>query len=279
MKIIISHDVDHLYSTEHWLHDLIIPKHWVRTFIYLLKKQINAKVFFHRMFLPFKKKWNNIEEILKFDKKHTIPSTFFFGMASGCGMSYNVRMAKKMIQYVRNQEYDVGVHGIAFEDCSEMQTEYKRFKDIVGEISYGIRMHYVRKDENTLEKLDEIGYWFDSSDFDRDGSYMAEPYRINQMWEIPLHIMEGYVLKVGDMEQSKRNTLRILDSIKEKKLPYCTILFHDFYYNVKCYPQEKEWYEWLIRYLKKCGYEFISFKDAVEELENNSGCKDNRVCK
>ena len=97
------------------------------------------------------------------------------------------------------------------------------------------------------------------------------------MWEFPLHIMDGYVLQVGDVEQSRKNTIDILKKVQEQGLPYCTILFHDYYYNSRCYPQEKEWYCWLVEYLEKKGFEFISFREAVKELEYNSGCKDNRV--
>ncbi|MCM1044009.1 MAG: hypothetical protein NC417_00725 [Candidatus Gastranaerophilales bacterium] len=279
MKIIISHDVDHLYSTEHWRHDLIIPKLWVRSLIYLCRRQINFKVFLARVIFPFQKKWNRTAEVLQFDKEHYIPSTFFFGMSRGLGMSYGAKIAEEMIQYVCAQGYDVGVHGIAFSEDSKMQEEYTRFKKIVGAVPVGIRMHYVRKDESTFEKLAQIGYLFDSTEFDKTGTKMVGPYKIHDMWEIPLHVMDGYVMDIGDAEQSKENTIRIIEKVKEQELPYCTVLFHDFYYNAKCYPQEKEWYDWLIQYLQEQNYEFISFKDAVKELERRDGCENNRMCK
>ncbi len=278
MKIIISHDVDHLYATEHWVHDLIIPKLWVRSFIQLCRRQIKGSVFVQRLLYGFQKKWNYTEEVLGFDRDHNIPSTFFFGMKHGLGMSYSITSARKMISYVLSQRFDVGVHGIEFSDTHKMQEEYRRFKSIVGDFPYGIRMHYVRKDEETFRKLDEIGYVFDSTEFDKKGSNMSGPYKINNMWEFPLHIMDGYVLVTGDTEQSRKNTIRILDKVKAQGLPYCTILFHDYYYNSGCYSQEKEWYCWLVQYLKEQGFEFISFKEAIKELEHSSGYENNRVC-
>lgn len=279
MKIIISHDVDHLYSTEHWTHDLIIPKLWIRSFIYLCRGQIDIKVFLERMICPFRKKWNRTAEVLQVDKEHGIPSTFFFGMNRGLGMSYGAKSAKKMIQYVSDQGYDIGVHGVEFSDDSKMQKEYMQLRDMIGEIPFGIRMHYVRKDEYTFEKLAKIGYLFDSTEFDKKGMDMVGPYKINNMWEIPLHVMDGYVWEIGNIEQSKKNAIKIIEKVKEQELPYCTILFHDYFYNAKCYPQEKEWYDWLIQYLKEQNYDFISFKDAVKELEHNDGYENNRMCK
>lgn len=272
MKIIVSHDVDHLYALDHWLHDLIIPKHWIRSVIFLCKRKIGFRVFFERMILPFRKSWNHMEEVLKFDKSHQIPSTFFFGMDRVLGMSYSRKSAKEMIQYVQNQTYDAGVHGVDFQNFTRMEKEYREFKKTAGKIPFGIRMHCVRKDERTLEKLAQIGYLFDSTDFDKTSRQVSGPYKVGRMWEIPLHIMDGYVWVTGDMEQSRVNTLRILKRAEEEGLPYCTILFHDVYYDSRCYPMEKEWYEWLIGYLEDSGYEFISFKSAVKELENSCGC-------
>lgn len=100
------------------------------------------------------------------------------------------------------------------------------------------------------------------------GGRLKGPYKIDDMWEIPLHIMDGYVLEVGDSEAGKKNTVRLLKKAEKQGLPFCTILFHDYYYNAGCYPQEKQWYDWLLQYIEKQGYEYISFKDAIKELED-----------
>lgn len=43
MKIIVSHDVDHLYPSDHFLKDLILPKMWVRSFLHLCgEKSVGA---------------------------------------------------------------------------------------------------------------------------------------------------------------------------------------------------------------------------------------------
>ena len=277
MKIIISHDVDHLYASDHWIHDLIIPKLWIRSLLQFFRRQIRFSVLLHRLLYGFQKKWGYTEEVLEFDREHSIPSTFFFGMSRGLGMSYSLKAAERMIGYVNARKFDTGVHGIVYSDTSGIQEEYKRFKSIAGDRPYGIRMHYVRRDRNTLKRLAEAGYLFDSTEFDKNGVIMRGPYKINSMWEFPLHIMDGYVLQAGNVEQSRKNTIRILEKVKEQGIPYCTILFHDYYYNPRCYPQERDWYGWLVQYLEERGFEFISFKDAIKELEHDSGHKDDRI--
>ena len=47
-----------------------------------------------------------------------------------------------------------------------------------------------------------------------------------------------------------------------------TILFHDYQF-CEGYATEREWYKWLIGWLKANDYQFISYKDAIVELERN----------
>ena len=85
MKIIVSHDVDHLWATDH-VKDLIIPKFLVRSTIHLFQRRIAVPTFWGRLLACIPgKRWNRIPEILEFDKANNIPSTFFFGMANGLG--------------------------------------------------------------------------------------------------------------------------------------------------------------------------------------------------
>ena len=88
MKIIISHDVDHLYPSDHVFRDLIFPKLWLRSFIFFLQRKIGFKTFVYRLFSIFDKRLHRIPEIINFDKENGIPSTFFFGMDNILGMSY-----------------------------------------------------------------------------------------------------------------------------------------------------------------------------------------------
>ena len=74
--------------------------------------------------------------------------------------------------------------------------EYIDFKKIVKRTDYGIRMHYVRRDDTTFEKLSELNYLFDTSEFNKkSGHCLKSPYKVGDMWEFPLCIMDGYLPK------------------------------------------------------------------------------------
>ena len=87
------------------------------------------------------------------------------------------------------------------------------------------------------------------------------------MWEFPLTIMDGYLPK--DIEGKKKRTMELLQEAEKNNLPYASILFHDCFFN-DGYRADKEWYEWIITWLKNNNYEFISYKDAIRELERES---------
>ncbi len=264
MKIIISHDVDHLWRNDHY-RDLIYPKLWVRSTLELFKGEYGIKEWGHRMMSPFNKVRHRIEEVMEFDKANGIPSSFFFGMEKGLGMSYGYKNAIEIIKAVDEAGFDVGVHGIAYDDLDNIQKERDLLKKIINRDDFGIRMHYVRFSENTFNYLNEAGYIFDTTEFDKlsRDNCLKEPHKVGNMWEFPLNIMDGYLPK--KLEDKKRVTKELIKKAENEKLTYLTILFHDYLYS-KGYETDKKWYIWLIDYLKGNGYEFISYKDAIKEL-------------
>lgn len=268
MKIIISHDVDHLYASDHWFKDLFIEKLWVRSLLQLVKREIDAETFFYRLILPFHNKIHRIDELMKFDRSHKIPSVFFFGMANGLGMSYRKSRAYPIIKKVMDQSFDVGVHGIDYQWMEGIKKEHDDFLKMSGLKNFGIRNHYVRFDEHTFYKQSEVGYLFDSTWFDKKKLNLKAPYKVGDMWEFPLHVMDGYICREGKWQEGVRATVRAVEKAVAMGMPYCTILFHDFLFNENCFPQLKRWYMEIIEYCEKNGYEFISYREAIEELEH-----------
>lgn len=264
MKVIISHDVDHLFRNDHYK-DLIYPKLWVRSTLELLKGKYGLSEWFYRMLTPFSKTRHHIPELIEFDRAHGIESTFFFGMENGLGMSYSVEVAKEVIQYVVEQGFDVGVHGIAYNSETDIYSEFNRMKEILKRDNFGIRTHYVRFDDTTFNYFNKSGYLFDSSEFDKEKSTsIKRPYKVGKLWEFPLVMMDGYLpLK---LIEKKEATLKLIEQASSENIPYLTILFHDYQF-CKGYKTEKEWYIWLIEWLEENEYEFISYRNAIKELE------------
>lgn len=264
MKIIVSHDVDHLFRDDHYK-DFIYPKLWIRSTMEIIKGEYGFKEWLYRMCSPFKKNRHCINQLMYFDKGNGIPSTFFFGVEKGLGMSYGLDKAIDIIKCVDANGFDVGVHGIDYDDLERMKKEYDTFEKIIGRSDFGIRMHYVRFNQRTFNKMLQCGYLFDTTCFDKTSrdNCLKKPYLIGSMWEFPLNIMDGYLPK--QIDEKKEETLRLIKIAEQNKLPYLTILFHDYQF-CEGYRTEMEWYKWIVIYLKSNGYEFISYRDAIKEL-------------
>ncbi len=266
MKVIISHDVDHIRPREHWFRDLFFSKLWYRETANLIKRRISILEWTFRCTSFLSKRLNNIPEVIDVDNCSGIPSTFFFGMNQGLNMSYKPQEAKAMIEYVKNHGFSVGVHGISYNDENGIKNERESFEKVTGFEANGIRMHYVRNDENTIPLLEKAGYQFDSSEFDKKKGYtIKNPYKVGEIWEFPVGIMDSYL--DSNLETMKSQTLEYIDLANKEGIEYLTILFHDFYYS-KAYENYMKWYEWLIAILQEDErYSFISFEDAIREME------------
>lgn len=270
MKIIVSHDVDHLYPSDHFFRDLILEKMWVRSFLHLCRGKISFRTFAYRLTLPFRKKMNCIEEVMAFDRANGVPSVFFFGMDRLLGMSYSRKAAAPMIRRVLDNGFDAGVHGVDHRNEEAIREEHDAFAELSGSECFGLRNHYVRFDDQTFEKMDRAGYLYDSTWFNKEKTELRGPYRVGKMWEFPLHIMDTYVCHPGEVEAGILKTQQIIRQAEQQGLPYCTILFHDYQFHDGQDPQMKRWYMETIRFCRENNYEFISYRDAIRELENDT---------
>ena len=266
MKVIVSHDVDHLFGRDHWFRDLIYPKLWVRSFLQGLKGEISWRECWLRSASCFQRDRHRIPLVMEFDRQHGVPATYFFGMNQGLGMSYYPSEAREVIRLVHEKGFPVGVHGVCYDDPDGIRREYETFRDLMGFEPCGIRMHYVRYDENTFAWEAQAGYRFDSTEFDKaaNGTIKA-PYRVGNMWEFPLCVMDGYLTQ--SLEEAKRETLARFEECRRNGMEYITILFHEYQFD-QAYSAIRDWYVWLIESIEKSEEDsFISFEDAIRELE------------
>ena len=267
MNAIISHDVDHITVWEH-KRDLILPKHIIRNCIEFGLKYITLDEVAGRLRDIMRNKWNNLEALMQFDKEKGIPATFFFGMQNGVGLSYALQDAKPWMEKATEEGFPIGVHGMAFERLEEMRKEFDAFAALTGLGGFGIRMHYLRRNAETLINLEKAGYRFDSS-----VQQLASPYRVSDLWEFPLHIMDGRILcrngrwQDQTLEQAKDSTKALLEEAVKRGIGYFTILLHDRYFS-DSFRTWKQWYVWTTEFLRDNGFKFISFNDAIEELED-----------
>ena len=267
MKIIVSHDVDHLNVSEHF-NDLIIPKFIVRSNIELLTGKISINEFTNRFKELFSNKWNKIEDLINFNLTHKIPATFFIGVNNGLGLNYPITKAEVAIKLIQSKGFDVGVHGIAFDNFTDIQKEFESFAKIIGNINFGVRMHYLRNIENTTDYLSQAGYLFDAT-----LPEMKSVYTVNNLTVFPVHIMDGWIMnnnkawQINNIDKALDLSKKQIDEGMKNRIDYFSILFHDHYFS-DSFKTWKNWYIKLMEYLILNKFQFIDYKAAIEERKN-----------
>lgn len=268
MKIILSHDVDHLYWKEHYFRDLSAQKYLIRHGLAFVKKQIDFNILKNR--LNIFGRIHRIPELLDFHDKNNTKACFFFGMEHALGLIYKPSEAAPWIKKISEKGFEVGVHGIAYADKAQIEKEFQTFHRISGLQSFGIRNHYLRMNGYTLEMLSQQGYQFDSTI-----QGILHPFQINGMWEIPMSMMDASLVPNAqsnmNLETWKNAALLRLDDAQEKEIPYFVVNLHDPYFDEKLFPTTFKWYHWLIEEFKNRGLEFITFGQAVNELNKMQG--------
>ncbi len=267
MKIIVSHDVDHLSVVEHGA-DLMVPKFLLRSSLECGLGKIQAKEIVQRFWRTLSNRWNNIEELMAFDSGRCVPATYFIGVSNGRQLSYSFSEAGKWIEKILRADFEVGVHGICY-DCPEgISREFDRFRNVTGGDNIGVRMHCLSHNDDTLSYLEKSGYRFDST-----LSGFRNPFRLGRgMWEFPLQLMDADLLCNGSrwqnrgFEEAKMRTLQMINNAERDGLNYFSVLFHDFYFT-DAFQSWKRWYIWFVNHLRRQGYEFVSYTGAIEELE------------
>jgi len=265
MKIIVSHDIDHITAFEH--KNMIVPKFLIRNSIELITNKISFKEYALRYKELYINKWHNLEELMSFNKENNIPATFFIGMNNAKGLDYSLNNASKWAKEIDKNGFDIGVHGISYLDFDSINNEYNSLKEVINS-DFGIRMHYLRSVDDTFTNIAKSGYIYDSTILED-----KNPYKIDNMWEFPLHIMDGNIMYQGkrwitkSLDEYKEITKERVEELIAKDIKYMTFLFHDRYFN-DSFLTWKEWYIWSIKYFKSLGFEFISYKDAIKELED-----------
>lgn len=263
MKIILSHDVDHLYWNEHFFNDLYVPGVLYRNTKGLFRKEIDFETYKKR--ISCFGRINRIPELINFYNEYGVKANFFFGMGNALNLSYNYKSVKPLINILSQNGHRVGVHGISFKDPKSIETEFLKFTEVSGIESFGIRTHYLRLSGYTHKLFESQGYLYDSSI-----DCLMHPFKVDEMWEIPISIMDASLVKNAQLNQDlsiwKQNALEQLEKAIQFGLPYFVVNFHDMYYS-DGYPVIRDWFQWLFELLLN-KYEFITFEQAVSELNN-----------
>jgi hypothetical protein len=267
VKIIISHDIDHFYWSDHFLKDLFIPKYIIKNTLFLLRRQIPFSLYCARIKSFSSNRFSRLKELVEFNRENEIPATYFMGVNNALNLSYSERTARQIVDFLKINLLPVHLHGIAYNQLDEMRNEREKFIRIAGKGAndHGIRMHYLRNSKTTLDNVATLQYDFDSTLYE-----LKNPFLISNTIEFPVSMMEVYVVQYQDIdfEKVRKDTVNRIQKALEIGLNYFTIIFHDHHFS-DSFPLHKKWYERVIQYLKERKFEFTDFKKASADIRLN----------
>lgn len=267
MKIIVSHDVDHLSVKEHIFRDLIIPKFFVLQLIEFFKKNISFSEIISRYGEVLQNDWNHLSELQQFNNKNNVKATYFFWMDNALWLNYSQEEASVWIKYLLDNWADVWVHWINYDDEKLLKKEFEDFKKLSWLNSVWLRMHYLRQDKNTQNHLADIWYSFDVTD------YAEKKYSIwkkGNMDLLPFQLMDTYLFSFNRRAFSSNEaieySINLLKEAEKKWNNYFSLLIHQRHFS-KWFSAWKNWYIEFIKYCNENWYEFINYKDFIKTLK------------
>lgn len=264
MKIIVSHDVDHLCWGEHWLRDTYIPRYLVRQACNRLRGRLSPELWRLRQTAPFRARpLHNLDELVRFDREQAVPATYFVGVRRGLGMSYGAAAARSVVAWMRAQGCAVGVHGVAFRDAVGVRREREAFAALLPPATrFGVRNHYLRSGERTLALQAAAGYLFDSTQ-----AAAGPPYAAHGIAEFPVSLMDTDLIREDSSQrlpELQAATEQLVGAAECAGWSHFTLIYHDVYHCAR-YPLHRSWYEWLIPWLR-VRFVFEDFATAAQRL-------------
>lgn len=264
MKVIISHDVDHLFFKEHYRDTFLIA--FLKNLLVDIQNGLPLEIAKKRLDLLKNGRLHNIPEILEFDISFGIKPIFFIATNRGRRLSYKTKDAKRWANWLLKEGACIGLHGIEYQNFEGILMERKLFEIFFNHTPNGVRMHYLKFGSNTLPYLEKAGYIFDSSELG-----LKKPYKIGNLWEFPISLMDVSLFdrKVWYGKKNFLNLLRksfrVLEKARENNLEYFVLLFHDFYFS-DAFKDRKDWYIAFINHLVQNGFQFVTFREAIADM-------------
>lgn len=277
MKVVVSHDVDHLTFIEHW-RDAAVPKFVLRGVVEAARGTSSWQALARKLRRLAGNSAHNLEELLAFNRDHGVPATYFFATGRGRDLAYGVGRARPWIARVLSEGLEVGLHAIAFDRLERIRRERDLLLELTGPVVAGVRLHNVGMAQNAGRLTGASAHLFARAGFRYSSNTYAtrDPYRIGELWELPILITDGYTFRSQSrvvnrtLEQAKKFTLARLDQAEAAGLRYVSALFHDVYFDAAFAPLA-EWYRWLIEEFNRRRWEFCCCRDVVAELEAEAG--------
>jgi hypothetical protein len=168
---------------------------------------------------------------------------------------------------------EIGVHGIdAWHGVAHGQNEMTRVAKFAQVAVVGIRMHWLMRDEQTFEVLDEAGYAYDSTaGYNETVGYRCgttqvfRPLRSRRLLELPLHIQDGALFFPQHLGLDEAEAWQICKGMigrAENIGGVLTVLWHD-----RSHGPERFWGDFYIKLLDELRAADTWFATASQVVE------------
>src|SRR4030095_1742521 len=174
--------------------------------------------------------WSKLERYLEIDPASTffiIPKKGEAGLTatgechSRRAARYDVSQLQRSIGEILGRRGEVGAHGIdAWRDISEGKKEREQIQALTQSSEVGVRMHWLFFDSESARKLDEAGFFYDSTfGYNQTGGYSARstqayrPFGTKCLLELPLHIMDTALFYPSHLHLSTEQAMIRVDAM------------------------------------------------------------------
>lgn len=152
-------------------------------------------------------------------------------------MRYDIDDIKETALKLIDNGDEIGVHGIdAWHSSEKGLKERQRIAEITKKPDTGMRMHWLCRDDNTAQKLDKAGYFYDSTcGYNETPGYRAGttqaflPKGSRKMLELPMHIQDTALFYPSYLDLSEAQALSLCKQFTGNALRYggvLTVLWH-----------------------------------------------------
>ena len=176
--------------------------------------------------------YRNIPEYMEIEEKFDVRSTFFFRTFYENG---NVLDYEDDIKQLQKLDWEIGLHTnpSSINDLDKIRLEKEKLESISGKQIIGNRVHYLNYNSELPEKLEKLGFSYDSS-LRHSKNIIDEKEmgysRINGIIEFPVTLMDAYLFTYMKIQEDKiisefQKTLELGRNLSENNV--ITVIWHD----------------------------------------------------
>jgi hypothetical protein len=187
--------------------------------------------------------WNCFEEWVRIENEMGVKSSFYFipfkdvaGIDAAKIREAKYDLDEGLIRRLVEGGWEVGVHGIDnWKDVEKGEEELKQIFKLT-KSKVGTRTHWLFFDEETWKRLDEAGYYYDTSfGYNEDVGLRAgtlqvyQPRDVKNLVELPLNIQDGALFRRKYLNLSEDEAKKRCDEIFDYTKEYggvVTLLWH-----------------------------------------------------